>query len=283
MKKLFYLLFVVILVSCGPVTPVAVSPIIKFEKPNILDRMQSGYNFDLNVGIFAVDENILFLFGSMGEFDFYPLQSIVLRSEDGGKHWTEVMKPEQISRVMAFQILATGEGWALIQIKNGGVGPITLFQTTDFGISWRKISEIPKNTNLGFPALMYFANKSDGQLDIIYPYEMPGEAYVVHLSTYDGGKTWEETGRYYPRFEDEMVQLGITSAYLYYTKDYDESLSLDKRNLWKIESTNEDVIISRKLPKPVNDATGYIIWQDWETITVLPLHLRYENGMIEVP
>jgi photosystem II stability/assembly factor-like uncharacterized protein len=193
------------------------------------------------------------------------------------------MKPEQISRVLAFQILESGMGWALTQVKNEGIGPITLFQTTDFGKSWRKLSEIPKNTNLAFPTLMYFANENYGQLDIIYPYERPGEGYIVHLSTYDGGKTWKETGRYSPKFEDGMVQVGITSAYSYYTEDYDESFSLDRGSMWQVTTVNAEVIISRKLPEPVEEATGFIDWQDWETVTVLPLHMKYRNGMIEVP
>lgn len=288
MKKLFYLLSAIILAGCGPVTPIAASPtetpVIKFEKPNIRDDMQSGYGFDLNVGIFAVDRSILFLFGSIGGLDNWPLQSTLLRSEDGGKHWTEVMEPEQISKVIAFQMLDTGAGWALVEIIYTGEGPATLFHTTDFGKSWHKLSDIHKNTYLGFPGLMYFANENEGQLDIIYPYELSDKGYVAHLSTYDGGRTWQETDRYSPKFEDKWTQANVTGAYAWsYRKDYGESFSLDGRSLWRVVATNEEVIINRKLPKSIPDTTGEIIWQDWETITVLPLHLSYQNGMIEVP
>ncbi len=287
MKKLFYLLFASILAGCGSVTPIAISPtkspLIQFEKPNIREDMQNLYDFDLNVGIFAVDKDILFLFGSIGELEDWPLQSAILRSEDGGKHWTEVMEPEQISRVIAFQMLEAGTGWALIEIKHTGEGPATLFQTTDFGRSWQKLSEIHKDTYLGFPSLMYFANETEGQLDIIYPYEMP-VGYIAHLSTYDGGKTWQETGRYSPKFEKGMAQANVTGAYAFwYRRDYDQSVSLDRRSLWRVVTNNEEVIVSHKLPKPENDATGFITWQDWETVTILPLHLKYQNGMIAVP
>ncbi len=285
MRKAFYLLFAIILVGCGPITPIAPSParspIIEFKKTNIFDQMQA-YDFDLDVGIFAFDKNILFLFGSIGELHDWPIQSTILRSEDGGKHWKEVAEPQQISQVIAFQMLETGKGWALIEIKYTGEGPATLFRTTDFGKSWQKLSKIHKDTYLGFPALMYFANETEGQLDIIYPYEMP-MGYIAHLSTYDGGKTWQETGRYSPKFEKEWAQANVTGAYSFYRKDYDESLSLDGRTRWRVVTTNEEVMISRKLPKPEMDATDFITWQDWETISVLPLHLKYENGMIAVP
>ncbi len=287
MKKQFWLLFVILLASCGPVTSIAIlptkSPVIEFKKTNIREDMQSLYDFDLNVGIFAVDKNILFLFGSIGELEDWPLQSTILRSEDGGKHWTEVMQPEQISKVMAFQVLKTGIGWALVEISYTGEGPVTLFHTTDFGKSWQKLSEIHKDTYLGFPGLMYFANETEGQLDIIYPYEMPA-GYIAHLSTYDGGKTWQETGRYSPKFEKEMAQANATGAYAFwYRRDYDKSVSLDGRSLWRVVTNNEEVIISCKLPKPDPDATGFITWQDWETVTTLPLHLKYQNGRIEAP
>jgi hypothetical protein len=255
---------------------------MEFQRTTIFDSMQE-YDFDLNVGIFAVNEDLLFLFGSIGELDDWPIQSTILRSEDGGKHWQEVAEPQQISQVIAFQMLATGTGWALIEIKYTGEGPVTLFHTTDFGKSWQKLSEIHKDTYLGFPRFMYFANESEGQLDIIYPYEMP-KGYITHLSTYDGGKTWQETGRYSPTFEKGMAQANATGAYAFwYERDYDESVSLDRRSLWRVVTNNEEVMISRKLPKPEADATGFITWADWETITVLPVHLKYQNGMIEVP
>jgi hypothetical protein len=291
MQKSIYLLFVFLLVSCGPVTPIAVAstklPIIEFKKPNIFDQtifdQMQDYDFDLNVGIFAVDKNLLFLFGSIGELDDWPIQSTLLRSEDGGNHWTEVMEPQQISKVIAFQMLKTGKGWALIEIIHTGEGPAALFHTTDFGKSWQKVSEIHKDTYLGFPGLMYFANETEGQLDIIYPYEMP-QGYITHLSTYDSGKTWQETGRYAPTFEKEWAQANVTGAYAFwYRKDYDESVSLDGRSLWRVVTNNEEVIISRKLPEPEEDVTGFVTWQDWETITVLPLHLKYEKERIEVP
>lgn len=287
MKKTLALIFTLILVSCGPVTPISTpstkAPTIKFQTPNILDRMQKDYDFDLNVGIYAIDENNLFLLGSIGEFSGYPLQSIILRSEDGGKHWVEVMKPEQISRVIAFQLLPSGEGWALLLALNESLGPVTLFRTTDFGKSWNKLSEIPKDTPLVWPSFMQFVNEKNGQIDMVYLYGESGENYIAHLSTYNGGKTWKETGRYYPQFDDRYSQTSILSAYLP-IEDYEQSLSLDRKSLWKIESTNEEIIISRKLPEPVNDATGFTIWQkDWDTITILPLHLIYKDGIIVIP
>ena len=281
MRKLLVLLFAIILMSCNSSPLQIKAPLIQFEHPDILERMQDGYSFDLNVGIFAVNNNILFLFGSIGEFSNYPLQSTILRSEDSGLHWVEAMKPEQISRVLDFQMLESGQGWALMQVRNESVGAITLFHTTNFGKSWDKLSEIPKDTLLGFPNFIHFANEQDGQVDIIYPYEHP--SYITHLSSYNGGQTWDETGRYYPKFDDYSSQSDITYAYTMSSEDYSRSLSLDRRSLWKLSSTNDKITIYRKLPKPENDASGFVTWQDWETITTLSLQLNYQNGMILLP
>lgn len=285
MRKLLSLFFVIILAGCGPVTPVAASPAkvpqIKFESPNVHEQMQENYNFDLNVGIYAIDKDNVFLVGSIGEFTHYPIQSTILKSGDGGQHWIEVMKPERTSRVIAFQLLPSGTGWALLVTTNEGIGPTTLFHTTDFGNSWSKLLEISRDSIIAFPSFMHFANETSGQIDMIHFGSSDGN-YIVHLSTYDGGKTWEETGRYYPKFDDYASQMNITSAYKN-LGNYSNSVSLDRYSWWKVETNNKEVVISRKLPKPVNDATGWIIWQEWETITTLPLRLNYENGIITMP
>lgn len=282
MRKFLVLFFAIILIGCNSSLLKTKEPIIQFETPNIPEQIQNGYRFDLNVEIFAVDENLLFLFGSIGEFSDHPLQSIILRSENSGQHWQEVMKPERTSQVLDLQILDSGKGWALIQLQNESANVVvTLFQTTNFGKSWEKLSEIPKNASIGFPSFMHFANEQDGQIDITYPHESP--SYLVHLSTYDGGQTWIETGSYYPKFDNLLSQSNITEAYVHYTNKDSQSLSLDRRSLWKLSNTNDEIIIYRKLPKPENDASGFVTWQDWETITTLPLQLNYQNGMILLP
>lgn len=286
-KKTSVFLFALILAGCGPFTsiptPTAKAPIIKFESPNILDRMQQGYDFDLNVGIYAIDKDNLFLFGSIGELENYPLQSALLRSEDGGKHWKEVLKPQRVSRVIEFQMTENGTGWALILQRNEGIGEATLFQSEDFGKSWKILSTIPRDNYLGKPTFMYFGDEKDGQIDIVYPFEMPNEGYIAHLSTFDGGKSWQETGSYSPKFENTQSQSNITFGYWLYEKNHTESISLDNKSYWKLEEYDGQLFIKRSLPKPIDDSTGFIVWDEWEVITVLPITLHYEHGMIESP
>lgn len=47
----------------------------------------------LRLQLYALDENTAFLYGSVNEPAF-DIRSMLLRSEDGGMHWTEVMQPE---------------------------------------------------------------------------------------------------------------------------------------------------------------------------------------------
>lgn len=284
LKKLKKITIILVLVTSGCASLFSSkTPTIKFAPPNILDSMQTGYKFDINVGIYSINTEELFLFGSIGEIENYPLQSVLLRSEDGGKHWIEVLLPQQASRVLEFQMEQTGVGWALILQINEGIGESSLFQTVDFGITWTKISEIPRNNNLGFPTFMFFGSEKEGQIDITYPYETPQKGYIAHLSTYDGGETWEETTRFYPDFEDIESQSNITYAYWLYKKNYAISTSIDNKSQWKLEEHENKLYIKRRLPSPVNDSTGHIMWAEWEIVNTIPITLYYKNGVIESP
>ena len=130
---------------------------------------------------------------------------------------------------------------------------------------------------------MYFGSEKDGQIDMVYPFEMPNKGYIAHLSTFDGGKTWQEAGRYSPKFEETGAQSNITYGYWLYRKNHDESISMDGKSYWKLEEYGEKLFIKRALPKPANDATGFVVWDEWQVINILPITLHYQSGMIESP
>src|SRR5574339_95671 len=145
-KLLSSFIAITLLAACGSgasVTPKASpEPIISFLPPDFLGNA-SSYEVSLYVGIYATSEDILFLFGGIGE-PSGGQQSTLLRSNDGGKHWLEVMEPQKGSSVIDFQMLDTGEGWALVMWVVEGPGTPLLFHTTDHGQTWAQISEIPK-------------------------------------------------------------------------------------------------------------------------------------------
>src|SRR6185436_16101431 len=183
MTKKFLFLFIIItlVVACGPVTPIALvptstiapvipsatatfipEPVIEFLSPNLLFPPDE-YGLTLDAGIYALSKDIVFLFGSLYNAPGTQ-QSTILLSDDGGKHWIEVMDPQKGSSVLDFQMLDTGEGWALVMWVVEGPGAPILFHTKDFGKTWMKLSEVPKPEWNAYPANMAFFDSKNGQM-----------------------------------------------------------------------------------------------------------------------
>ncbi|MFT3891579.1 MAG: hypothetical protein QM730_08105 [Anaerolineales bacterium] len=292
MTKKLLLFFVVttLLIGCGPVTPVhpvptmtlviptatatlIPEPIIKFLSPNLLfDKDEPS--MILNVGIYALNKEITFLIGAIGSSSGNQ-QSVLLRSIDDGQHWQEVMSPQKGSDVIDFQILETGEGWALIMWTVEGPGTPILFHTTDYGATWRKLSEIPKQEWFSVPANMLFFDDKNGQMVIA---TMGGlNDNLSFITTFDGGLTWKEAGRYSPSFENYETQVtALATLYQANQKNFSQSTSLDYSSKWKLEDTDKSIIIYRQLYENYS-------WSNWEIVNTLPKLFDYKDGQIIIP
>ncbi len=278
-KKFPYLFLIIIfLVSCGPVTPVipeaTPEPIIKFLPPNFLLGNANDYGVYLSVGIFAINKDIAFLLGGIGE-PSSGQQSTLLRSEDGGRHWLEVMNPQKGSSVVDFQMLETGEGWALVMWTVEGPGTPILFHTTDNGLTWTKLSEVPKPDGFGVPAGMIFFDHKNGQMIM----SVVGGLHdrLAFITTTDGGLSWKETGSYIPPFDDYRLRASaITELYTANLKNFTQSTSLDNSSQWKVELVDKSIIIYRQLFENYS-------WSKWEILSTLPQHFDYKDGQIIVP
>jgi hypothetical protein len=89
-------------------------------------------------GIYALNRETVFLFGGVREVsnDWWgPYYSMLLRSDDGGKHWQEVMQPVVGSDLAEMDFLENRNGWALVVWITEGAGPASLYRTTDYGES----------------------------------------------------------------------------------------------------------------------------------------------------
>ncbi|MDQ3006551.1 MAG: hypothetical protein M3R47_14355 [Chloroflexota bacterium] len=178
MKKLLSIFIITtLLIGCDPVIPIASvptstmtsviptatvtlipKPVVKFLPPNFLGKVDE-YGVDLDIGIYAVNKDMIFLLGEIRN-----RQSILLRSTDGGKHWVEAMSPAMGSSVIDFQMLETGEGWSLVMWVVEGPGKLLLFHTTNNGLTWEYLSEIPKPIWFSVPANMVFFDSMNGQM-----------------------------------------------------------------------------------------------------------------------
>lgn len=283
MKKLLHLVLSLLLVGCGAVTPVAAPhagiPFIQFQSPNITKGdVVEKEGLDFLVGIYAISENVVFLFGGMMARDgeFQPMQSTLLRSDDGGAHWKEVMPPISDASVREFTMLESGVGWALIFNHIPPSYRHTLYQTKDYGIHWQEVAVIPLSSKEYPLALqMIFVDELHGQIDLLYQY-----SHLEFLTTNDGGNHWKQSGTYQPKFEGNTPTSEILGSYHALIKDTNESFSLDHSGVWTLNGAygNPDVNVIVIQHQRFNDDGSRSIRE-----ITLPKHFDYVDGQIIVP
>ncbi|MFZ5910935.1 MAG: WD40/YVTN/BNR-like repeat-containing protein [Chloroflexota bacterium] len=278
MKKLC-LLFSLILTGCGTVTPVPTpqSPVLEFQSPTIVKKdVAEKEGLDLTVGIFALNKNVVFLFGGMMAYDgeYKSLQSTLLRSEDNGMHWKEVMTPISDSSICEFTLLESGIGWALIYtpLMNYEPEKYRLYQTVDYGMSWKEISTIPLSEDFPSPLQMIFVDELHGHIDMLYEF-----SYLEFLTTNDGGVHWTQSGKFEPEFEGNVSGLKILDSYRALNTDISESFSLDHSGFWKLDGRYGD-------PNTHIITIQHQIFTDDGSLNVekmiLPRHFDFVDGQI---
>jgi len=150
--------------------------------------------------IYAIDKDKVFLGGSLdfsnsnGFFE----RSVLLRSLDGGKHWTEVMQTARVSKVEHIIFLDQGEGWALVQGTGelGSVMPTILWHTANFGETWEIAGSVSTASDYtrSYKTLKFYSS-THGQISLTCGGSgmCKGGDYYSILSTQDGGVTWQES------------------------------------------------------------------------------------------
>ena len=282
MRKL-YILLSFFLISCSAVkpSPVLQSPTFSFQPPTITKKdVAEKEGLDLTVGIFGVSKNIVFLFGAMVAYDgeYQSLQSVLLRSQDGGNHWKEVMSPIGNSSARHFSMLESGVGWVLLlDTSSPSSYRYTLYQTRDNGSNWHELSVLPLSfENYKFPIILQttWVDELHGQIDILYN---GNDGYLEFLTTSNGGKNWKQAGIYKPEFEDNTPTWSILDSYRSRIIGDDESLSLNHDSFWKLDGRYGDpdtniIVIQRQIF--MDDGSPNI------QKIVLPKHFDFIDGEI---
>lgn len=260
----------VILAACnssflsGPVSKAATPSYTQFAEVRFIDRLldshctwdakKSGTASFTSPSIFAVDRNTSFLFGAL--YTQGGIRSLLLRSNDGGNSWEEVMPP--ILNYIVFSVSFTNSklGWAAIVYGMESPGNIILYKSEDGGQSWSEFTHVDVSTlgyGVGSPVAMLFQDEQDGKIIIGF------EEHFSILETEDGGVTWHET---------EQLPFPITVSL-----NTSENRALDWSS-WKIdtseETNNQYISISRLVA-----GEG-----DWQTTAILPEHFKIRNGCV---
>jgi photosystem II stability/assembly factor-like uncharacterized protein len=148
--------------------------------------------------LYAIDITDVFI-GGHTLFPGAANRSFLLRSTDQGLHWTEVMSTTTRSGVTRIAFIGEGEGWALVE----GVGdageamPVTIWHSSDYGVTWQMLGNVLYNENKGESIFCYingmkFYNSRYGEIKIVCRDPGPHDYFAI-LSTSDGGITWQRS------------------------------------------------------------------------------------------
>ncbi len=146
----------------------------------------------LRLELYALDKSTAFLYGSVNEPAF-DIRSMLLRSEDGGVHWKEVMQPEHGSAVSEVFFLDFEHGWAIAMWTIEGAGPANLYRTVDAGRTWQKVAPLPAAPSPhSYPSYLDFDDYLRGSVCVHDVDRDEGED-CCRYETDDGGVTWTAT------------------------------------------------------------------------------------------
>jgi hypothetical protein len=152
------------------------------------------------LGISALNQNIAFVYGLSN------VGSILLRTEDWGKNWQEVIDSDPRSRVPYVAFANPQIGWAILEDFWGeGSGPWpALYQTRDAGLTWKKLSDLPLASHAWELNNMRFFDSRRGEIDIYnITCDLSDRPCLLSFTTSDGGHTWKVTNRV--TFKDSAV------------------------------------------------------------------------------
>jgi hypothetical protein len=127
----------------------------------------------------------IYLYGALST-SARPVRALLLRSTDGGAHWTEVLPPVSDSEVLFLDFLGC-EGRALVGWSTEGPGELRLYASADCGATWKRRSTLPKAVWSEWPMHMTW---KDGQHGTVWLEDVNGEAPPHVLTTSNGGRTW---------------------------------------------------------------------------------------------
>lgn len=147
------------------------------------------------LGIYAVDKNIAFLYGEL--YGGTISGSVLLRTDDAGKSWQEMMKPSSRQRTRYVVFGDRDIGWAFIEDYWGEPGgPLFVYKTEDMGLTWQPLARLSMKTR--YWELVNANVSSPERMELqLYDYEhyQCTTDCLRTFATLDGGLTWSETDR----------------------------------------------------------------------------------------
>jgi hypothetical protein len=123
-------------------------------------------------GLAAVSRSVAWLAGTSGT---------VLRTVDGGRHWSDVSPPG--ASALEFRDIEAWDGLHAVALTAGTGTDARVYRTADGGLSWQQA--FTNDDPTAFYDCMAFFNKRDG-----LAVSDPVDGKFRLIATHDGGRTW---------------------------------------------------------------------------------------------
>jgi len=174
----------------GPPQPMRLQ---KFSRD--LEWLREEKLIEVSFDILPLDKQNALLYGSLRDLGG-TVGSLMLRSEDGGRNWAEVMAPVRGSGVWELAYTASGMLWALVVWQQESPADARLYKSEDKGKTWRWVTKLKKRYHDGWPENLRFFDDKHGLLEMYYGDQAgPENEGLWTLETNNGGRSWHEIRR----------------------------------------------------------------------------------------
>lgn len=159
------------------------NPIEEFSLPYPTDSVEIHGN------ILPLTQNDFLFHGYIRiKGDMYA-QTLLLRSDNSGKNWTEVFKGEYGYDIRYLEFVNEQTAFMMTMGYVEGPGALTLYRTDNKGIAWKEVGNIPKNEHYCYPTYLRMNDVKFGTV----VYNCEDETNFL-WSTSDGGANWQYKG-----------------------------------------------------------------------------------------
>lgn len=177
--------------SALPGAPVLFSDKAAFiEDMAMFDNGSDNDTLAIGGNILPISAKECLFIGTLDPYNSDAYQPLVLRTEDGGKSWNEVMASEYGNSINSLQFVGKKTIFLTTMWVIEGPGEVNLFRSDDAGKTWRKVSKIPRNDFLCVSSYLNFSDANKGKII----YTCSDEGYWVWETT-DGGVKWKSKGK----------------------------------------------------------------------------------------
>jgi hypothetical protein len=217
-------------------------------------------------GIHGINEKAVLIYGGFAVGGFF--RSLVLRSDDGGKSFREVMVPEELSYTSEIFFSAGGIGWAVVKRCPEGIESANLYQTQNSGSDWHKAGALPNHGQGSYDTLgLRFSDVNHGEIwaENLRIDEKGTEHIEFCLCrTTDGGQTWQWTDMCCQEddFDFNWIKPDISTA---------SNGTQWRKTLSKGDGDPQWIGLQRRRPGEIK----------WETVALIPRKFKYDNGHLK--